>query len=52
MFNSQRPHSDDLPTNRQLLGATAFAVAAAAAILVTIVLPSDLRSTPRVSDAH
>ena len=36
MFNAQRPSLDDLPTSRQLTRATVGAVAAAAAILVTI----------------
>lgn len=46
MFNSQRPKLEDLPTTRQLLGATAFAVAASAAILTTIVLPSEYAIDP------
>lgn len=46
MFNSQRPPLEDLPTNRQLLGATAFAVAASAVILTTIVLPSEYAIDP------
>ena len=41
MFNSQRPSTDDLPTNGQLLRATAIAAIAAGAILVTVVLPSE-----------
>jgi len=46
MFNSQRPQLEDLPTTRQLLGATAFAVAASAVILTTIVLPSEYAIDP------
>lgn len=46
MFNSQRPQLEDLPTTRQLLGATAFAVAASAVILTTIVLPSEFAIDP------
>jgi len=46
MFNSQRPKMEDLPTNRQLLGATAFAMAASVVILTTIVLPSEYAIDP------
>lgn len=46
MFNSQRPSTDDLPTNGQLLRATAIAVVAAGAILVTVVLPSEYGIDP------
>lgn len=46
MFNSQRPQLEDLPTTRQLLGATVFAVAASAVILTTIVLPSEYGVDP------
>ena len=46
MFNSQRPSIDDLPTNGQLLRATAIAAVAAGAILVTVVLPSEYGIDP------
>lgn len=46
MFNSQRPKMEDLPSNRQLMGATAFALAASAVILTTIVLPSEYAIDP------
>lgn len=46
MFNSQRPSTDDLPTNGQLLRATAIAALAAGAILVTVVLPSEYGIDP------
>lgn len=46
MFNAQRPSLDDLPTSRQLTRATLGAVAAAAAILVTIVLPAEYAIDP------
>lgn len=46
MFNSQRPQLEDLPTSRQLLRATALALVAASAILVTIVLPSEYAIDP------
>lgn len=41
MFNSKRPHNEDLPSTGQLFRATAIAIVAASAILVTIVLPSE-----------
>ncbi len=46
MFNSKRPKMEDLPSNRQLMGATAFALAASAVILTTIVLPSEYAIDP------
>ena len=46
MFNSQRPRLEDLPTNRQLLGATTFAVAVSAVILTSVVLPSEYAIDP------
>lgn len=46
MFNSQRPSTDDLPSNGQLLRATGIAAVAAAAILVTVVLPSEYGIDP------
>lgn len=41
MFNSQLPSMSDLPTSRQLIGSTLVAIAGAAVILVTVVLPSE-----------
>ncbi|KEO86031.1 hypothetical protein EH30_09280 [Erythrobacter sp. JL475] len=46
MFNSQRPNIDDLPTNGQLLKATAFAAATAGALLVTVILPAEYAVDP------
>lgn len=46
MFNSQRPSSSDLPTNRQLVKATAFAVVTATVLLVTVVLPAEYAIDP------
>lgn len=44
MFNSQAPAPEDLPSSGQLLRSTV--VAAAAAILVTVVLPSEYGIDP------
>ncbi|PZU47347.1 MAG: transmembrane anchor protein [Sphingomonas sp.] len=41
MFNSQRPHIDDLPTSRELWRATAIAAGVAGLLLVTVVLPAE-----------
>lgn len=46
MFNSQLPSMSDLPTSRQLIGSTLVAIAGAAAILVTVVLPSEYGIDP------
>jgi hypothetical protein len=46
MFNSQRPKLEDLPTTGQLLRATALAIVAAGAILVSVVLPSEYAIDP------
>ena len=46
MFNSQKPRLEDLPTTGQLLRATGLAIAAAGAILVAIVLPSEYAIDP------
>ena len=46
MFNSQKTQIEDLPTSRQLLRATALAFAAAGAILVAVVLPSEYAIDP------
>ena len=46
MFNSQRPSSSDLPTNRQLVKATAFALVTATVLLVTVVLPAEYAIDP------
>ena len=46
MFNSQRPSTNDLPSNGQLLRATGIAAVAAGAILVTVVLPSEYGIDP------
>ena len=46
MFNSHKTQIEDLPTSRQLLRATALAFAAAGAILVAVVLPSEYAIDP------
>ncbi|TBY53120.1 hypothetical protein [Rhizobium leguminosarum] len=46
MFNSQAPVPGDLPSSKQLLKSTVIAGAAAAAILVTVVLPSEYGIDP------
>lgn len=46
MFNSQRPSTNDLPTTSQLVKATAFALATATVLLVTVVLPAELAVDP------
>lgn len=46
MFNSQMPDLSDLPTSRQLVRSTLVAAVAAAAILATIVLPSEYGVDP------
>ncbi len=46
MFNSQRPHTEDLPTSNQLIKATLGAAVAAGALLVTVVLPSEYAIDP------
>ncbi|OCP35754.1 transmembrane anchor protein [Ensifer sp. LC163] len=46
MFNSQAPSPDDLPSSAQLLRSTVFAALAAAAILVSVVLPSEYGIDP------
>ncbi|NPD15140.1 transmembrane anchor protein [Xinfangfangia sp. D13-10-4-6] len=46
MHNAQKPTLDDLPSARQLWRSTAIAAAAAAAILVTVVWPSEYAIDP------
>jgi hypothetical protein len=46
MFNSKAPDPSDLPTSAQLIRSTAIAAAAAGAILVAIVLPSEYGLDP------
>lgn len=46
MFNSQLPSMSDLPTSRQLIASTLVAIAGAAAILFTVVLPSEYGIDP------
>jgi hypothetical protein len=46
MFNSKAPDPSDLPTSAQLIRSTLIALAAALAILVTIVLPSEYGIDP------
>ena len=46
MYNTDIPTRAELPTSRQLLRSTVIAVVAAAAILVTIVLPAEYAIDP------
>lgn len=46
MFNSQLPNMSDLPSSRQLIVSTLIAIAGAAALLVTVVLPSEYGIDP------
>lgn len=46
MFNSQAPKPEDLPTSSQLAKSTVISAVAAAAILVTVVLPSEYGIDP------
>lgn len=46
MYNSDIPSRAELPTSRQLLRSTIIAIIAAAAILVTIVLPAEYGIDP------
>lgn len=46
MFNSDIPTKAELPTSRQLIKSTFIAIVAAAAILVTVVLPSEYAIDP------
>lgn len=46
MFNSKLPTHSELPTSRQLLRSTVVAVAVAAALLVTVVMPSEYAIDP------
>ncbi|WP_095081637.1 transmembrane anchor protein [Mesorhizobium sophorae] len=46
MYNTDIPTRAELPTSRQLLRSTAIAIVAAAAILVTIVLPAEYAIDP------
>jgi hypothetical protein len=46
MYNAPKPAVEDLPTTPQLLRSTAIAIAAAAVILVTVVLPAEYNLDP------
>ena len=46
MFNSQLPTHSELPTSRQLLRSTLIALGVAAALLVTVVMPSEYAIDP------
>lgn len=46
MFNSQAPNPDDLPSSQQLVKSTVISVVAAAALLVTVVMPSEYGIDP------
>jgi len=46
MFNADKPSLDELPSSAQLLRSTILAVASAAVILVTVVLPAEYAIDP------
>lgn len=46
MFNTKLPTINELPTSRQLLRSTVIAVGVAAALLVTVVMPSEYAIDP------
>lgn len=46
MYNSERPNPEDLPSTASLIRSTLIAIASAAAILITIVLPSEYGIDP------
>ena len=46
MYNTPRPNLQDLPTSSQLLRSTGIAIAAAAVILVTVVMPAEYNLDP------
>lgn len=46
MYNSQMPSLDELPTSRQLIRSTLLAAAAAGALLIAVVLPSEYGIDP------
>lgn len=46
MYNTDMPGRADLPTTRQLIRSTLIALAAAAALLVTVVLPAEYAVDP------
>jgi len=46
MYNTDKPQLDDLPTARQLLCSTLIALAAAIAILLSVVLPAEYAIDP------
>ena len=46
MYNSEKPSPEELPSARQLLRSTVIALAAAAVILITVVLPAEYGIDP------
>ncbi len=46
MFNANRPALSELPTTKELLKSTGIAIAAAGALLVTVVLPAEYGIDP------
>lgn len=46
MYNAQKPTSDELPSSAQLLRSTLIALAAAIAILLTVILPAEYAIDP------
>ena len=46
MYNTPKPNLEDLPTSSQLLRSTGIAIAAAAVILVTVVMPAEYNLDP------
>jgi hypothetical protein len=46
MYNTPKPSVEDLPTSSQLIRSTGIAIAAAAVILVTVVMPAEYNIDP------
>ena len=46
MYNTPKPSVEDLPTSSQLIRSTGIAIAAAAVILVTVVMPAEYNVDP------
>ena len=46
MYNTPKPSIEDLPTSTQLLRSTGIAIAAAAVIVVTVVMPAEYNLDP------
>ena len=46
MYNAYKPQTDELPSSKQLLKSTVIAAGAAAAVLVTVVMPAEYGLDP------